>query len=162
MLTVVSYFHSDADLPFLICHISLITQDGQNADMLTRVYPKQAAAAEKGSSSINTIEPAPTTKSSSSSSSSTPKPATTTLPVQQQEKQQEKQIAATTALASSSSNKLDEAPTSVRLLYGTLVASPMQLYTPQDRLGNIFIFPEVSIRSRGQFRLQITVTKVQL
>lgn len=152
-------FHSDADLPFLVCHLSLITEDGQNADMLTKVDPKEAAEAQAASSSSVT---------------------TSTLSRQQQqqqeevkeeeekqqdrvEQQHEELEKATSASAiSSSSNADQDPPTSVRLLYGTLVASPMQLYTPDNRLGNIFVFPEVSIRSRGRFRLQITVTRIPL
>lgn len=51
---------------------------------------------------------------------------------------------------------------SVRMLYGTLVASPMQLFTTNERPATMFIFPEISIRSRGRFRLQISLMRVPL
>ncbi|TDL23667.1 hypothetical protein BD410DRAFT_144806 [Rickenella mellea] len=48
----------------------------------------------------------------------------------------------------------------VRLLYGTLVSSLQCYKNLQHQSVYYFIFPDVSIRSRGQYRLQITLLRL--
>lgn len=50
----------------------------------------------------------------------------------------------------------------VRMLYGTLAASAVQLLDTRQRLRTFFIFPEISIRSKGRFRLNIDLFKLIL
>jgi len=50
----------------------------------------------------------------------------------------------------------------VRMLYGSLSASPIQLPDTRQRLRTFFIFPEISIRSKGKFRLNIDVYELNI
>jgi len=45
-------------------------------------------------------------------------------------------------------------------LYGNLVSSPHALRNLQGRLGIFFLFPDVSIRSRGRFTLSVTLMRI--
>ncbi|KAM5534690.1 hypothetical protein V8D89_011702 [Ganoderma adspersum] len=47
-----------------------------------------------------------------------------------------------------------------RLLYGNLVSSPHILRNLQGRRGVYFMFPDVSIRQRGQFLLKVTLIRL--
>lgn len=47
-----------------------------------------------------------------------------------------------------------------QLLYGNLVSSPHILRNLQGRQGVYFLFPDVSIRWRGQFQLCVTLAKL--
>lgn len=49
-----------------------------------------------------------------------------------------------------------------RMLYGTLTATATQLLDIKQRLRTFFIFPEISIRSKGKFRLNIDLFKLSL
>lgn len=65
--------------------------------------------------------------------------------------------------SSSSSTLFDStAQNSFRMLYGTLAATPSRLPDKKQRLRTFFIFPEVSIRSKGRFRLNIELFKLNL
>lgn len=46
------------------------------------------------------------------------------------------------------------------ILYGNLVSSIDQLEDLQGNMGLFFVFPDVSIRWRGQFQLGITVIRI--
>ena len=50
---------------------------------------------------------------------------------------------------------------SQRLLYGSLVANPQAFLDQQDYRGYFFLFPDVSIRVRGRYRLGISLTRLQ-
>jgi hypothetical protein len=45
-------------------------------------------------------------------------------------------------------------------LYGTLVASPHRMRGLDGRLGVFFVFPDVSIRSRGRYALNIALLNI--
>ncbi|CAL1714948.1 unnamed protein product [Somion occarium] len=47
-----------------------------------------------------------------------------------------------------------------RMLYGSLVASPQILRNYQGRQGVYFLFPDVSIRWRGQFRIGVSLLRL--
>lgn len=47
-----------------------------------------------------------------------------------------------------------------RLLYGNLVSSPHILRNLQGRQGIYFLFPDVSIRCRGRFLLNVTLIRL--
>lgn len=47
-----------------------------------------------------------------------------------------------------------------RLLYGNLVSSPHILRNLQGRQGVYFLFPDVSIRWRGRFLLNVTLIRL--
>ncbi|PWN33433.1 uncharacterized protein FA14DRAFT_180079 [Meira miltonrushii] len=83
----------DDEIPLLTCQVNLLTEDGQNADMITSL--------------TNVQHP-------------------------------------------------------VTMLYGTLTASAVQLPDVRQRLRTFFIFPEISIRSKGRFRLNINLFKLPL
>ena len=50
--------------------------------------------------------------------------------------------------------------TTPRLLYGNLVSSPHILRNLQGRQGVYFLFPDVSVRVRGQYYLDVTLLKI--
>lgn len=45
-------------------------------------------------------------------------------------------------------------------LYGNLVSTVEQLEDLQGNMGLFFLFPDVSIRSRGRYQLGVTLTKI--
>ncbi|THH19447.1 hypothetical protein EW146_g1720 [Bondarzewia mesenterica] len=47
-----------------------------------------------------------------------------------------------------------------RLLYGNLVSSPHSLRNLQGRAGVYFLFPDVSVRQRGRYSLQVTLMRL--
>ena len=47
-----------------------------------------------------------------------------------------------------------------QLLYGNLVSSPYVLRNLQGRMGIYFLFPDVSIRWRGRFALNVTLMRI--
>jgi hypothetical protein len=47
-----------------------------------------------------------------------------------------------------------------RLLYGTLVSSPHRLRNLEGKPGVYFLFPDVSVRERGRYRLGVTLVNV--
>lgn len=47
-----------------------------------------------------------------------------------------------------------------RLLYGNLVSSPHVFRNLQGGQGIYFVFPDVSVRQQGQFRLRVTLLKL--
>jgi hypothetical protein len=47
-----------------------------------------------------------------------------------------------------------------RLLYGNLVSSPHFLRNLQGRSGVYFLFPDVSVRLRGRYILQLTLMRL--
>lgn len=49
---------------------------------------------------------------------------------------------------------------SQRLLYGTLVSSPHLLQNQQGQPGTYFIFPDVSVRNCGRYRLRVSLLKI--
>jgi hypothetical protein len=51
-------------------------------------------------------------------------------------------------------------PPAHRMLYGTLVSSPHHLLNLQGQAGNFFIFPDVSVRSRGRYQLAVTLLRI--
>ena len=51
-------------------------------------------------------------------------------------------------------------PTTERLLYGNLVSSPHVFRNLQGGQGVYFVFPDVSVRQQGQFRLQVALLKL--
>ncbi|EPT00905.1 hypothetical protein FOMPIDRAFT_1121380 [Fomitopsis schrenkii] len=50
--------------------------------------------------------------------------------------------------------------TTPRLLYGSLVSSPHILRNLQGRQGVYFLFPDVSVRVRGQYYLNVTLLRI--
>ena len=54
----------------------------------------------------------------------------------------------------------DGRPARERLLYGNLVSSPHILRNLQGRRGVYFMFPDVSIRQRGQFLLKVSLIRL--
>jgi hypothetical protein len=50
---------------------------------------------------------------------------------------------------------------SQRLLYGSLVANPQAFLDQQGCRGYFFLFPDVSLRVRGRYRLGISLTRLQ-
>ena len=50
---------------------------------------------------------------------------------------------------------------SQRLLYGSLVANPQEFFDQQGDRGYFFLFPDVSLRVRGRYRLGISLTRLQ-
>ncbi|KAG9104306.1 hypothetical protein FRC06_003814 [Ceratobasidium sp. 370] len=51
-------------------------------------------------------------------------------------------------------------PLSQRLLYGTLASSPHPLQNQQGQPGTYFIFPDVSVRNCGRYRLRISLLRI--
>lgn len=51
-------------------------------------------------------------------------------------------------------------PESPPILYGNLVSSVSQLEDLQGNMGLFFLFPDVSIRSRGRFQLGISLVRI--
>lgn len=47
-----------------------------------------------------------------------------------------------------------------RLLYGNLVSSPHNMRNLQGRAGVYFLFPDVSVRQRGRYSLQVTLMRL--
>ncbi|UZJ55147.1 hypothetical protein CBS101457_004467 [Exobasidium rhododendri] len=115
----------EEEMPFLVCHVHLTTDDDTPADMLSPL----ATSSQFSSQADIAGDRGPSTTASNTVDTTS------------------------TAIAH---------PPSVRMLYGTLVASPLQLLTIDDRPATIFVFPEISIRSRGRFRLQISLMRVPL
>jgi len=54
----------------------------------------------------------------------------------------------------------DSGGRSQRLLYGSLVASPHILRNLQGKQGIFFLFPDVSVRWRGRYRLNVTLLQI--
>ncbi|PVG03149.1 hypothetical protein CPB86DRAFT_855839, partial [Serendipita vermifera] len=52
-------------------------------------------------------------------------------------------------------------PSAQRLLYGSLVSSPYSLVDLSGRRGIYFMFPDVSIRVEGKFRLGVSLTRLR-
>ena len=50
---------------------------------------------------------------------------------------------------------------SQRLLYGSLVANPQEFFDEQGDRGYFFLFPDVSLRVCGRYRLGISLTRLQ-
>ncbi|KZT27760.1 hypothetical protein NEOLEDRAFT_1130228 [Neolentinus lepideus HHB14362 ss-1] len=50
--------------------------------------------------------------------------------------------------------------TPMRLLYGTIVSSPHYLRNLQGKKGVYFLFPDVSVRWRGRYRLSISLMRL--
>lgn len=50
--------------------------------------------------------------------------------------------------------------TTPRLLYGNLVSSPHILRNLQGRQGVYFLFPDVSVRVRGQYYLNVALLRI--
>ena len=50
---------------------------------------------------------------------------------------------------------------SQQLLYGSLVANPQAFFDQQGDRGYFFLFPDVSLRVRGRYRLGISLTRLQ-
>jgi len=46
------------------------------------------------------------------------------------------------------------------ILYGHLVSTVEQLEDLQGNMGLFFLFPDVSIRSRGRYQLGVTLTRI--
>ena len=137
---------SEEDLPFLVCHVHLLTDDGRPADMLSPTTSPQRTASRRESGSLEQSSPSslgvrpherPSPHMSRTSSSTYGPPA---------------------PLSSSSTSSSQ----SVRMLYGTLVASPLQMLHTNERPATMFVFPEISIRSRGRFCLRISLRRVPL
>lgn len=52
-------------------------------------------------------------------------------------------------------------PSAQRLLYGSLVSSPYSLVDLGGQRGNFFVFPDVSVRIEGKFRLGISLSRLR-
>lgn len=52
-------------------------------------------------------------------------------------------------------------PSAQRLLYGSLVSSPYSLVDMNGQRGIYFMFPDVSIRTEGKYRLGISLTRLR-
>ncbi|KAG8754258.1 hypothetical protein FRC14_005239 [Serendipita sp. 396] len=52
-------------------------------------------------------------------------------------------------------------PSAQRLLYGSLVSSPYSLVDLSGQRGLFFIFPDVSVRVEGKFRLGVSLTRLR-
>jgi len=50
---------------------------------------------------------------------------------------------------------------SQRLLYGSLVANPQEFFDQQGNRGYFFLFPDVSLRVCGRYRLGISLTRLR-
>lgn len=48
-----------------------------------------------------------------------------------------------------------------RLLYGSLVSSPYTLFDLSGQKGTFFLFPDVSVRLEGKYRLGISITRLR-
>lgn len=48
-----------------------------------------------------------------------------------------------------------------RLLYGSLVSSPYSLYDLNGQRGTFFLFPDVSVRLEGKYRLGVSITRLR-
>lgn len=93
MLTLASFLASDANLPFLVCHLSVSSSEGLPASPMSLGATPTSASAH-------------------------------------------------------------------RLLYGTLVSSPHRLRNLEGKPGVYFLFPDVSIRERGRYRLGVTLLNI--
>ncbi|PWN93713.1 hypothetical protein FA10DRAFT_299067 [Acaromyces ingoldii] len=148
---------NNADLPPLVCHASLTTETGLAADMLSPVSSPQPLPR-------GTSESPPSVRTRGHVGASS---------VEQQQQQQRPNS--------------PTSPGSRRMLYGTLVASPLSILDPESivpiasphrslsssrsqrvasismsapisgRNGIFFFFPEISIRARGRFCLRISL-----
>lgn len=119
--------------PFLVCQVSLLSDTGIAADVLEPLKAEEDAD-EPGKGGRPTGMTAP---------------ITVAAPV--------------TRAAASMNSRYKEGERPVRMLYGTLTASLQKLHLPNStRLENIFAFPEISIRSRGRFRLQVNLMQLPL
>lgn len=113
------------ELQSLVCHVTLLTADGQPANMLSPTISPRHSPYRPRRSSSRLLE---------GGIGEPPSPRiTSTQPLN-----------------------------SVRMLYGTLVASPLQLNDVFQRKRVFFIFPEISVRSRGRFRLHIVLMRMPL
>lgn len=122
------------ELPFLICGLSLVTEDGEPADTVNLPSTSSMAAAARLSTGSMLDRVTAVTSA--------------------------RQARVTSAGSSSGATRSITTPLST--LYGTLVASPIQLPNQQRQPRTFFVFPEVSVRSCGRFRLHATVMRLAL
>jgi len=47
-----------------------------------------------------------------------------------------------------------------KMLYGTLVSSTHQLFDESNQAGTFFVFPDVSVRMQGRYKLRITLMRL--
>ncbi|PWN51323.1 hypothetical protein IE53DRAFT_342532 [Violaceomyces palustris] len=128
------------EMPFLVCHCSLVTDSGQPADLMSPLASSslvQDQKREQRETHEPAAEPASTKEVPSSASSS----ATSAPPIHPSGNRQ---------------------PGPVRMLYGTLVASPQPFQGPDGRTRTYFLFPEISVRARGRFRLKLSLMRIPI
>ncbi|PWN38911.1 hypothetical protein IE81DRAFT_64036 [Ceraceosorus guamensis] len=138
------------ELPFMLCQLRLVTATGQPADMLSPV-PNQPAAPDAEESGAAPSEPPrrpiPRAQQPSILQGSADGPAmegSTPSPPR------------VPTSHSSSPAHAQSAAVPVRMLYGNMVAFGVRIPETQGQNtphGIFFVFPDISIRSRGRFRL---------
>ena len=112
------------EMPFLICQVSLITEDHQPADVLAPANHPPSSSLPDG----DARQPASASASATASSAPSSPPAAPASPL--------------------------------RTLYGTLAASPQQFASPSGYPNTYFLFPEISVRCRGRFRLRALLLRI--
>ncbi|CAO1637645.1 unnamed protein product [Sympodiomycopsis kandeliae] len=166
---------SDAEEPFLVCHATLLTPDGQNADLLSPVQPGQST---------------PSTPVAGGSGTSPSAVASQGL-----RRSSRRSSGAGSAMSSGSGSSgggggrgaatptIQRVPsTAVRMLYGSLAATPQKFTPPpsSSQAGDdsssdpassssspssptqktYFIFPEICVRAKGIFQLKLSLMKL--
>lgn len=132
---------SHEEMPFLVCHVSLITESGQSADLLSPAS-SPTRAEEQTSASGSTSEVSGS--SSRRGGSSRRRGAATSLsPVQPPRGAESLQSAGP-----------------LRMLYGTLVASPQHFQDIEGQMRTFFLYPEISVRAVGRFQIRVVLMRI--
>ncbi|SJX64447.1 uncharacterized protein SRS1_15089 [Sporisorium reilianum f. sp. reilianum] len=152
---------ASAELPFLICQCSLLTEHGAVADMVDRQpvaassgptlmppTPKRGRRGRRSSSNLRGTSPSGistrSTASTEASAATTPTSASQTGP------------------SSSTPSLSRDSPQLARMLYGTIVAGPQQFTSLEDEQKPYFFFPEISVRTPGKFKIQCRLMRLAL
>ncbi|PWZ01152.1 hypothetical protein BCV70DRAFT_158916 [Testicularia cyperi] len=172
------------ELPFLLCQCSLVDESGRSADMVIPPTPSAPASAENRPTGPVSAPAASTSRRGRTSASgvrrrasrnsgsgtitatadanktpgrSTPSSASSTTPTSATPAGVAPSLPDTPpTLTDASPNRL------VRMLYGTIVASPQPFESPEGDVRPFFFFPEISIRAPGRFKLQCSLIRLSL
>ncbi|PWN28742.1 hypothetical protein BDZ90DRAFT_217817, partial [Jaminaea rosea] len=146
---------SDVEGSWLLCQVQLTTESGQTADMIS------TSAATSGS-----VTSPPVRRSSrqiarstaaATASSSSPPPTQAVVSGSAGAGTAENTDASGPVSTSSPSGILTHP---LRMLYGSLTASPQVFRSTDGPLATFFFFPEVCVRVRGRYRLRATLLRL--
>lgn len=141
-----AFVHSHDEEPFLVCQASLVTEQGDPADLIAPVQPPHSSSTLSSSSQRNRSDDSEQRgRTSSRMSRSVSASSSVTFPT----------------LVPSSPATVPS--TGVRMLYGSLVASPQRFRRPAEEgtsYATYFIFPELCIRSRGRYKIRASLIRL--